>query len=248
MPSGIYAVLIADLVASSTRADVRALLGKKLAAASKRHLDEKLIRLPYSVTAGDEFQTVAGELPSLPALLLDLRSLLQPLSLRLGIGIGRISDRIRPPVNRLSGEAFQCARRAIESIKGGRLFKFEVLTTFASRNKDFDSTINLIYGLHDTLVLQITPKQWETIGTLLKIPPRLWEVIGAMEGLTPTRSESMEGMIAKRSILGRPRLGQAARRLQLDTSTVSRNLKRGYYWQLSETVRIAGSFIARTFD
>ncbi len=80
MPSGIYAVLIADVVASSTRADVRALLGKKLAAASKRHLDQKLIRLPYSVTAGDEFQTVAGELPSLPALLLDLRSLLQPLS------------------------------------------------------------------------------------------------------------------------------------------------------------------------
>jgi hypothetical protein len=225
MPSGIYAVLIADVVASSTRADVRALLGKKLAAASKRHLDQKLIRLPYSVTAGDEFQTVAGELPSLPALLLDLRSLLQPLSLRLGIGIGRISDRIRPPVNRLSGEAFQCARRAIESIKSGRLFKFEVLTAFASRNKDFDSTFNLIYGLHDTLVLKITAKQWEAIGT--------------MEGLTPAESGT---------ILSRPRLGQAARRLQLDTSTVSRNLKRGYYWQLAETVRVAGSFIGRTFE
>ena len=225
MPSGIYAVLIADVVASSTRADVRALLGKKLAAASKRHLDQKLIRLPYSVTAGDEFQTVAGELPSLPALLLDLRSLLQPLSLRLGIGIGRISDRIRPPVNRLSGEAFQFARRAIESIKSGRLFKFDVLTAFASRDESFNSTINLIYGLHDTLVLQITPKQWETIGT--------------MEGLTPAESGT---------ILSRPKLGRAARRLQLDTSTVSRNLKRGYYWQLAETVRVAGSFIGRTFD
>jgi hypothetical protein len=225
MPSGIYAVLIADVVASSTRADVRALLGKKLAAASKRHLDQKLIRLPYSVTAGDEFQTVAGELPSLPALLLDLRSLLQPLSLRLGIGIGRISGRIQPPVNRLSGEAFQFARRAIESIKGGRLFKFEVLTAFASRNESFDRTINLIYGLHDTLVLKITVKQWEAIGT--------------MEGLTPAESGS---------ILGRPKLGQAARRLQRDTSTVSRNLKRGYYWQLAETVRVAGSFIGRTFD
>ena len=248
MPSGIYAVLIADVVASSTRADVRALLGKKLAAASKRHLDQKLIRLPYSVTAGDEFQTVAGELPSLPDLLLGLRSLLQPLSLRIGVGIGRISGRSQPPVNRLSGEAFQFARRAIESIKRGRLFKFDVLTAFASRDESFNSTINLIYGLHDTLVLQITPKQWEAIGTLLKIPPRLWEVIGAMEGLTPTRSESMEGMIARRSILGRPKLRQAARRLRLDISTVSRNLKRGYYWQLMETARIAGSFIARTFD
>ena len=247
MPSGIYAVLIADVVASSTRADVRALLGKKLAAASKRHLDQKLIRLPYSVTAGDEFQTVAGELPSLPALLLDLRSLLQPLSLRLGIGIGRISDRIRPPVNRLSGEAFQFARRAIESIKSGRLFKFEVLTAFASRNKDFDSTINLIYGLHDTLVLKITAKQWEAIGTMLKITATQWEAIGPLF-LTPTRSESIEGMTERRSILGRPKLGRVARRLQRDTSTVSRNLKRGYYWQLAETVRVAGSFIGRTFD
>ena len=225
MPSGIYAVLIADVVASSTRADVRALLGKKLAAASKRHLDQKLIRLPYSVTAGDEFQTVAGGLALLPALLLDLRSSLQPLSLRIGVGIGCISGRIQPPVNRLSGEAFQFARRAIESIKRGRLFKFDVLTAFASRNKDFDSTINLIYGLHDTLVLKITAKQWEAIGT--------------MEGLTPAESGT---------ILSRPRLGRAARRLQLDTSTVSRNLKRGYYWQLAETVRVAGSFIGRTFN
>ncbi len=244
MPSGIYAVLIADVVASSTRADVRALLGKKLAAASKRHLDQKLIRLPYSVTAGDEFQTVAGELPSLPALLLDLRSSLRPLSLRIGVGIGLISDRIRPPVNRLRGEAFQFARRAIESIKSGRLFKFEVLTAFASRNKDFDSTINLIYGLHDTLVLQITPKQWETIGTI----HQGMTATRAIQGMTPTGSESIEGMIAKRSILGRPRLGRAARRLRLDISTVSRNLKRGYYWQLAETVRIAGSFLERTFN
>src|SRR6266568_2721172 len=235
MPSGIYAVVLADVMASRARADVRALLGKKLAAASKRHLDQKLIRLPYSVTAGDEFQTVAGELPSLPALLLDLRSSLRPLSLRIGVGIGLISDRIRPPVNRLRGEAFQFARRAIESIKGGRLFKFEVLTAFASRDESFNSTINLIYGLHDTLVLQITPKQWETIGAIL-------------QGMTATRSGSIDGMIAKRSILGRPRLGRAARRLQRDTSTVSRNLKRGYYWQLMETARVAGSFIARTFD
>src|SRR5713101_7714569 len=160
MPSGIYAVLIADVVASSTRADVRALLGKKLAAASKRHLDQKLIRLPYTVTAGDEFQTVTGELPSLPAVILNLRATLWPLSLRVGVGIGSVSDRIQPPVNQLTGEAFHFARRAIESIKEGSLFKFDVLTAFASGKEDFNDTINLIYGLHDTLVLQITAKQW----------------------------------------------------------------------------------------
>jgi hypothetical protein len=213
MADGIYAVLIADIMASSARRGVRALLRKKLAAASEKHLRQKLIRLPYTVTAGDEFQTITGELATVPAFILDLRSALQPLSLRVGVGIGSISDRIQPPVNQLTGEAFQLARRAIESVKEGSLFKFDVLTAFASGNEDFDDTINLIYGLHDTLVLRITSKQWEAIGAFL-----------SREALEPT-----------------------ARRLRVDISTVSRNLKRGYYWQLAETVNRAGSFIERTF-
>lgn len=213
MAEGIYAVLIADVMASRARRSVRALLKKNLAAASEKHLRQKLIKLPYTVTAGDEFQTITGELPPLPALLLDLRSSLRPLSLRVGIGIGRVSDRIQPPVNQLTGEAFQLARRAIESIKESSFFKFDVLTAFASGNAEFDETINLIYGLHDTLVLQITPKQWEAIGAFL-----------SRQTLEPT-----------------------ARRLRVDISTVSRNLKRGYYWQLAETVNRAGSFIERTF-
>ncbi len=213
MASRIYAVLIADVLESSSRPGMRALLGKKLDAVSKRHLQRKLVNLPYSVTAGDEFQTVTGNLPSIPAVILDLRAMLRPLSLRIGIGIGRVSDRIQPPVNRLSGEAFQFARGAIENIKTNSLFKFEVLTAFASRNESFNSTINLIYGLHDTLVLKITTKQWETI----------------------------------QEFLDRPSLEQTARRLSLDPSTVSRNLKRGYYSQLAETAKVAGSFIGHTF-
>jgi hypothetical protein len=213
MSSQIYAVVIADVLASSARKDVRTLLGKKLAAASEKHLREKLIRLPYSVTAGDEFQTIAAELPLLPALLLGLRATLQPLSLRIGIGIGDVADRIQPPVNRLTGEAFQFARWALENVKNNGLFKFEVLTAFASHHEPFNQTINLLYGLHDTLVLQITAKQWEAI----------------------------------RCFLGQPALEQTAKRLKLDVSTVSRNLKRGYYWQLAETVKVAGAFIERTF-
>src|SRR5947208_11737734 len=128
MADGIYAVLIADIIASTARRDVRPLLGKKLAAASEKHLRQKLIRLPYSVTAGDEFQTITAELPALPALILDLRSALRPLSLRVGIGIGRVSGRIQAPVNQLTGEAFELARRAIESVKEARLCKSNVPT------------------------------------------------------------------------------------------------------------------------
>lgn len=214
MAGGIYAVLVADVMASSSRANVRAQLGKKLAAASEKHLKQKLIRFPYTVTAGDEFQTITTEPASVPALLLDLRAALRPLPLRIGVGFGEVADRLQPPVNRLTGPAFQFARWAIDNVKAGSLFKFEVLTSFASDNEQFDQTINLLYGLHDTLVSQITAKQWETI----------------------------------RQFLDQTRLEQTARRMKLDISTVSRNLKRGYYWQLSETAKVAGAFIERTFS
>jgi hypothetical protein len=214
MADGIYAVLIADVMASSARANVRAQLGKKLAATSEKHLKQKLIRFPYTVTAGDEFQTITAELASVPALLLDLRASLWPLSLRIGVGLGEVADRIQPPVNRLTGPAFQFARWGIDNVKASGLFKFNVLTAFASGNEDFDQTINLLYGLHDTLVSQITAKQWETI----------------------------------RQFLDQPTLEQTAKRLKLDISTVSRNLKRGYYWQLAETAKAAGAFIERAFS
>lgn len=214
MADEIYAVLIADVMASSARKNMRAQLAEKLAAASEKHLKQKLIRFPYTVTAGDEFQTITTDLAAVPALLLDLRAALQPLPLRIGVGIGQVADRLQPPVNRLTGPAFQFARRSIDNVKASNLFKFETLTAFASGNERFDQTINLIYGLHDTLVSQITAKQWETIC----------------------------------KFLDHPTLEQTARRMKLDTSTVSRNLKRGYYWQLSETAKAAGVFIERTFS
>src|SRR5258708_31472008 len=160
-----------------------------------------------------QFQTFSPTLPAIPAVIRDLRAALRPLSVRIGVGFGSVSGRIQAPVNRLGGEAFQSARKAIEGIKTGNLFKFEVLTAFASRYEHFNKTINLIYGLHDTLVLKITERQWETIQEF---------------HATPT-------------------LEQTAKRLKLDDSTVSRNLKRGYYWQLTETIKATESLIKRTF-
>jgi hypothetical protein len=213
MPSRIYAVLIADVVESSSLRDLRGLLGKKLAEASRKHLRHKLIHLPYSVTAGDEFQAVSHSLRAIPQVILDLRVALQPMSLRIGIGFGCVPGRIQAPVNRLGGEAFQFARKAIEAIKVKTLFKFGVLTAFQTPDKAFDSTINLIYGLHDTLVLKITAKQWEAIQAFLE----------------------------------RPSVERTAGRLKVGKSTISRSLKRGYYWQVSETLKVAASLIERSF-
>src|SRR5580704_6798199 len=202
MTTNTVAVLIADVVKSSSRSELRSLLGKGLAAASREHLKRKWIRLPYSITAGDEFQTISISAASIPEVILDLRIRLLPLELRIGVGLGPGPSRIEPPVNRLGGPAFILARAALESVKRKGGHKFSVLTSFRSRNAVFDSTANLIYGLHDTLLLRITDKQWETIKTFR----------------------------AKR------RLDTAARALGVDDSTVSRNLQRGHFWQLEQTV------------
>jgi SatD family (SatD) len=202
MSKNTVAVLIADVVKSSAREELRGLLGAGIARASREHLKRKWIRLPYSITAGDEFQTISISPESTPEVILDLRVMLQPLQLRIGIGFGSSPKRIQPPVNRLAGQPFVFARAALESLKSKNDYKFEVLTSFRSKNPVFDSTANLIYGLHDTLLLRITSKQWENIGTFRK----------------------------------RRRLDTSAKALDVDASTVWRNLRRGHLWQLEETI------------
>ena len=161
----LHGVLIADVIESRSRAHLRSSLHEKLRIASIAHMGDKLVRIPYAVTAGDEFQTVAARVDSIPKLILDLRRRLQPLQLRIGIGIGAILGPMRPPVNRIAGQAFEFARAAINEIKETR--KYPTWTVFRSHRAEFDEIANLVYGLHDTLLRQITAKQWGTIATYL---------------------------------------------------------------------------------
>jgi hypothetical protein len=203
MAHGGYAVLIADVVGSRARRNLRALLGQRLEMASRAHVRGKYVRLPCAITAGDEFQTIVGSFARLPELIFDLRERMWPLRLRVGIGIGKVPGRLRGPVNRLGGEAFQHARTALEGVKRGEGNKFKVLTRFKTKDAAFDATANLIYALQDTRLLKITEKQWETIAVFRK----------------------------------RRRLQATAKAMRLDMSTVSRNLKRGYFWQVEQTMK-----------
>ncbi len=162
----VWGVIVSDVVGSSRTQDVRSVLSAKLRIATIAHLGEKRIRLPYAVTAGDEFQTVASNLSEIPGLLFDLRRRMRPLQLRIGIGIGLVSGRLRPPVNQVSGRAFEFARVAIEEAKEGRA-RSEQNTRFQSENEQFDLVANLIYSLHDALVGNLSEKQWETVDAYL---------------------------------------------------------------------------------
>jgi len=166
MPEKLFGVIVADVVGSSRTRDLRSLLGARLRRVTAAHLREKRIRLPYAVTAGDEFQTVAHDLSQIPGLLFDLRRRMRPLQLRIGIGIGRIPGHLRPPVNQLGGPAFEFSRTAIGETKEGRLHSGKV-TRFHSENEEFDLVANLIYNLHDALVGQLSEKQWRTVDAYL---------------------------------------------------------------------------------
>ena len=207
----IHGVLIADVIESRSHSHLRSSLNEKLRIASIAQLDDKLVRVPYAVTAGDEFQTIAPRVDSIPKLILDLRRRLQPLQLRIGIGIGSIQGPIRPPVNRIAGQAFEFARAAINQIKETR--KYPTLTAFRSYSSELDEIANLVYGLHDTLLRQISAKQWETIAIYLI----------------------------------KNRVDYTAKALSVDISTASRNLKRGYFWQIEHTTAVMESVLGRAF-
>jgi hypothetical protein len=162
----LWGVIIADVVGSSRTHGLRSMLGARLRLVTSAHLKEKRIRLPYAVTAGDEFQTVVADLRQIPDLLFDLRRRMRPLRLRIGVGIGRISGPLRAPVNQLGGQAFEFARVAIGETKEGRPHAGKV-TRFHSENKDFDLLANLIYNLHDALVGHLSEKQWRTVDAYL---------------------------------------------------------------------------------
>lgn len=161
-----WAVLICDIVGSSRRRDLRMVLGTKLRKVGAAHMQQKVLRLPYAVTAGDEFQTIARELSQVPNLVYDLRRQMRPLQLRIGIGIGTIKGSIRPPVNRLSGQAFEFAREAIQETKNSHMH-LDMRTCFRSANEGFDLTANLIYSLHDALMGDPSEQQWATIDAYL---------------------------------------------------------------------------------
>ena len=166
MVEKLWGVIVSDVVSSGRTPHLRSVLGDKLRSVAAAHLREKRIRLPYAVTAGDEFQTVASDLGQIPGLIFDLRRRMRPLQLRIGIGVGRISGHLRPPVNQLGGQAFEFARTAIGETKEGRLHSGKI-TRFRSENEEFDLLVNLIYNLHDALVGHLSEKQWRTVDAYL---------------------------------------------------------------------------------
>jgi hypothetical protein len=161
--SKLYAVITADVVGSRLISGFREKRDRRLQRLSLRHLEEGLILSAYAVTAWDEFQVILQRPTFLPRLIFAVRRHFYPMRLRIAAGMGRVSEAHKTPVNVFAGgEAFERARRAADRLKKGSN-KFPLLTAVESGNEVFDEIANTMYHLHDTLLQDVSPRQWRTI-------------------------------------------------------------------------------------
>lgn len=206
------AVLLVDVVDSSSKADFPDGRDRRIRRLTKAHRQRDWIAADYTVTAWDEFQSICWAPPRLPHILLDIRQVFAPWEVYIAVGYGEVSgwESSRPINEALGGEGFERARAAMDALKSSRGDKYRRLSQFVMGDERRDSLLNLIYGLHDSLVQQVTERQWETIAAALALK----------------NQEDVAGQ------------------LKVQPSTVTRNLKRGHYWQMKETAEVVSVMLA----
>jgi len=210
----LFAVITADVIGSRQIEAFRRKRDQKLHPLSRTHVLQKLILSEYAVTAWDEFQAILRSPSMAPRVILDLRRHFYPMQLWIAVGIGQVSEPKKKPVNLFAGgEAFERARMAADALKNDRTGKDHRLTSFVSGDSIFDLTANTIYRLHDTLLREVSAKQWETI-------------------LAQASTGSQE---------------LAAKKLKVNVSTISRNLRRGHFWEMEETCQAMETIIQNRF-
>jgi hypothetical protein len=147
--------------------DLAAARDSMLGPLSRIHLAERLIIAPYAISAEQEFQTVLTAPVHLPRVVWELRTAFHPLTLRVAVGLGRLRSLPRRSGEAIheagSGEAFDNARLAGERLRARRGTKYPMLTLVCGVDPVLDAVMNCIFRLHDTLLLQITDRQWQAL-------------------------------------------------------------------------------------
>ena len=168
MAASDHSVITADVVDSRLVDGFRDKRDMKLAAVTRLHTEQRLIRTAYTITAWDEFQVVLGKTEFTPRAILDLRRIFFPMELWIAVGIGSATGLDLGPVNEnAGGQAFERARTAADRLKTVSP-KSRALTSFESGNEIFDVIANTMYELHDALLEGRTEKQWEAINMQLE--------------------------------------------------------------------------------
>ena len=204
---GESAVILADFIASRDVVGFHELRDRKLAEISAVHRASAVVAGDYAVTAGDEFQNLLADVAAFPRAIWDLRCHFQPLRMSIAVGVGGV-DR-RPE----AGEPVNVGGSG-EAFELARAAMEEMKSPRGSVPKYRTFTaFNSASGRQD-LWINLAYRLLDS--TLAKITARQWETI---------RVYRQTGRIEK-----------TASRLGIDESTVSRNLRRGFYWQIEDTL------------
>ena len=113
--SGIYIAVIGDVVGSRSVSD-RAEFQQQLAAAidSVNRRFPETVAARFVLTVGDEFQGLLASTDNIVRILASLRSMVHPVELRFGLGVGPLATPLRPEALGMDGPCFQLARIGIE--------------------------------------------------------------------------------------------------------------------------------------
>ncbi len=186
---------------------------------------EPVIEYQYAITAWDEIQFLIERPTDLPAFFWRLITRFQPLSIRIGIGIGRISTFENPmaqtastnhapgPINQIAhGDAFTAARDALEATKDRN--KKSSQSTVQAVTKMGNSTL----PLSEDAVTALSNSILKPLSLLInEISANQWAVLRAWEEAAGSQTD-------------------AAETLGVNSSTISRSLNRANIWLIRETL------------
>src|SRR5687767_15884840 len=115
-----YAALIGDFVQSKNlenRGEVQRAFAAVCADLNKER-DRLGLVSPLTITLGDEFQAVFGNVARLWECILRIEATMEPVAIRFAVGLGTISTDIQPAAALgMDGPAFYAARAAMEQLK-----------------------------------------------------------------------------------------------------------------------------------
>ena len=118
MARSIFLAIIGDVVASrgvQDRKELQARLRSAIALVNQRFASE--IASHFVLTIGDEFQGLLHSAKEVDRILAVFRSIVHPVELRMGLGIGRLDTALEPIALGMDGPCFHRARAAIEQAK-----------------------------------------------------------------------------------------------------------------------------------
>lgn len=163
-----FVALIADVADSRQVEDFPRQRDRLLAKLSERHRGRGWSEYDYAVTAWDEFQGLLTTPRWLPGAVWELWRYFQPLSVRIGVGFGKVEfapDATgRTPLNEaVTGQAFYHAREALDQLDAPVHGMSRVRIRVVAPDSVVAATCNAVLRLADALVQDITGRQWQVI-------------------------------------------------------------------------------------